>query len=138
MLLDRVLHSQTACAQRAIEAQENRARKAEEATRAWEARQAADSVPITNSGGARGKKRERSTGTPFQRVGDEWNGMIKDELRDNSYVGTFGNDGWGAGANEKLSQVRGKDFRHEKTKKKRGSYRGGSITLASNSFKYED
>jgi hypothetical protein len=34
--------------------------------------------------------------------------------------------------------VRGKDFRHEKTKKKRGSYRGGAIdTTASNSFKYE-
>jgi hypothetical protein len=34
-------------------------------------------------------------------------------------------------------QVRGKDFRHEKTKKKRGTYRGGTITLASNSFKYD-
>ena len=33
--------------------------------------------------------------------------------------------------------VRGKDFRHEKTKKKRGSYRGGSITMDSNSFKYD-
>ena len=35
-------------------------------------------------------------------------------------------------------QVRGKDFRHEKTKKKRGSYRGGSISLDSFSFKYSD
>jgi hypothetical protein len=26
-------------------------------------------------------------------------------------------------------QVRGKDFRHEKTKKKRGTYRGGDISL---------
>lgn len=26
-----------------------------------------------------------------------------------------------------LGAVRGKDFRHEKTKKKRGSYRGGLI-----------
>lgn len=38
-----------------------------------------------------------------------------------------------------LLQVRGKDFRHEKTKKKRGSYRGGLIdTNANNSFKFED
>ena len=36
-----------------------------------------------------------------------------------------------------LSQVRGKDFRHEKTKKKRGSYRGGLIDDNVNSFKFE-
>ena len=34
---------------------------------------------------------------------------------------------WGAKANEHLSIVKGKGFRHEKTKKKRGSYRGGSL-----------
>ena len=35
-------------------------------------------------------------------------------------------------------QVRGKDFRHEKTKKKRGSYLGGKIDDgARNSFKYD-
>ncbi len=48
----------------------------------------------------------------------------------------FGEDGYGAKASAKLMQVRGKDFRHEKTKKKRGAYRGGTITLNSNSFKY--
>ena len=53
-------------------------------------------------------------------------------------VKAFGSDGYGAKANAVLMQVRGKDFRHEKTKKKRGSYTGGSITLASNSFKYDD
>lgn len=37
-----------------------------------------------------------------------------------------------------LLQVRGKDFRHEKTKKKRGTYKGGLIeTGAVNSFKFE-
>lgn len=35
------------------------------------------------------------------------------------------------------AQVRGKDFRHEKTKKKRGTYRGGAIDNAVNSFKFE-
>lgn len=34
-------------------------------------------------------------------------------------------------------QVRGKDFRHEKTKKKRGSYKGGLIDNNVNSFKFE-
>ena len=50
----------------------------------------------------------------------------------------FGQDGYGAKASAVLMTVRGKDFRHEKTKKKRGSYRGGEITMASNSFKYAD
>lgn len=36
-----------------------------------------------------------------------------------------------------MSQVRGKDFRHEKTKKKRGSYKGGLIDNNVNSFKFE-
>lgn len=50
----------------------------------------------------------------------------------------FGEDGYGFKASAILSQVRGKDFRHEKTKKKRGNYRGGAITLGSNSFKYSE
>ena len=49
----------------------------------------------------------------------------------------FGSDGYGAKASEKLMTVRGKDFRHEKTKKKRGNYRGGTISLASHSIKYD-
>jgi hypothetical protein len=57
-------------------------------------------------------------------------------LKDNSYNAAFGAAGWGARANDVLSKVRGKDFRHEKTKKKRGSYRGGAIELgAVNSIK---
>ena len=58
--------------------------------------------------------------------------------KDNSYVGTFGESGYGFGAQQILGQVRGKDFRHEKTKKKRGTYRGGIIeTGAVNSFKFD-
>jgi len=53
-------------------------------------------------------------------------------------VKQFGDDGYGAKANKVLSSVRGKDFRHEKTKRKRGTYRGGSISMESNSFKYDD
>jgi hypothetical protein len=58
--------------------------------------------------------------------------------RNNSYEATFGNDGWGARAQQVLGQVRGKDFRHEKTKKKRGSYRGGKIELGTASIKFAD
>nr|GFC10837.1 nucleolar and coiled-body phosphoprotein 1 isoform X2 [Tanacetum cinerariifolium] len=45
--------------------------------------------------------------------------------------------GYGAKAEEVLGQVRGRDFRHEKTKKKRGSYRGGQIDLQSHSIKFD-
>ena len=63
---------------------------------------------------------------------------IKDtRLLDNTYEGTFGGTGWGAGASNILVQVRGKDFRHEKTKKKRGSYKGGQITMKSYSIKMD-
>jgi len=73
----------------------------------------------------------------FKRVNaEEWLG--KKGSWDNSYVGTFGQDGWGYKAQMALGQVRGKDFRHEKTKKKRGSYRGGEINAtAVCSYKFE-
>ena len=80
-------------------------------------------------------------GVPFKRVNtEEALASIRDaELANNSYVAKFGAGGWGARANDVLSKVRGKDFRHEKTKKKRGSYRGGAIdTNANNSFKFAD
>jgi len=60
---------------------------------------------------------------------------------DNSYEGVFGYTGFGARASEKLLQVRGKDFRHEKTKRKRSfngfAKNGNLITLESNSTKYQ-
>ena len=67
-----------------------------------------------------------SAAKAFQRVkADDWIG--KKGSWDNSYEGTFGQAGWGFKAQQILGKVRGKDFRHEKTKKKRGSYRGGLI-----------
>lgn len=46
--------------------------------------------------------------------------------------------GWGFKAQQVLGAVRGKDFRHEKTKKKRGSYKGGNIDpQATFSYKFE-
>ncbi|GBP98546.1 Nucleolar and coiled-body phosphoprotein 1, partial [Eumeta japonica] len=45
---------------------------------------------------------------------------------------------WGERANHDLKNTRGKSFKHEKTKKKRGSYRGGVIDTAVHSIKFED
>jgi hypothetical protein len=77
------------------------------------------------------------TNNSFRRVkSEEWVG--KKGSMDNTYVGTFGADGWGFKAQQVLGSVRGKDFRHEKTKKKRGSYFGGKIDSgARHSFKYD-
>lgn len=47
-----------------------------------------------------------------------------------SYTESFGENGWGASAQAKLVTTQGKSFRHEKTKKKRGSYRGGTLRCA--------
>lgn len=51
----------------------------------------------------------------------------------------FGSNGdWGQKANDTLRFTKGKSFRHEKTKKKRGSYRGGAINSTSvNSIKFD-
>lgn len=80
-----------------------------------------------------------TSSSPFKRVDAEvWSKEIKQGLEDNSYEKAFGVDGYGAKASAILMQVRGKDFKREMTKKKRGSYRGGTISLQSSSFKYDD
>ncbi|CAI5718557.1 unnamed protein product [Peronospora destructor] len=82
----------------------------------------------------------KSAGTPFQRVdGEFWSQKILDDtLRDNSYEGTFGIDGVGVKANNKLLKTRGKDFTKGKNKLKRSTYMCGAISMASNSFKFKD
>lgn len=47
------------------------------------------------------------------------------------------NGDWGQKANDVLKFTKGKSFRHEKTKKKRGSYRGGAISTSVNSIKFD-
>ena len=59
-------------------------------------------------------------------------------MRDNRFSVERGGS-WGAKANDILIQTKGKGFRHEKTKKKRGSYRGGELDVgAIRSFKFDD
>ncbi|KAI4335342.1 hypothetical protein L6164_013996 [Bauhinia variegata] len=80
---------------------------------------------------------EPKTVKAFQRVKVEDVVYADERLQDNSYWAKDGADyGYGAKAEEVLGQVRGRGFRHEKTKKKRGSYRGGQIDLQSHSIKF--
>ncbi len=76
--------------------------------------------------------------TPFQRIRAEEAEALPDTMRDNSYVASDADGtGWGHKANLTLIQVKGKGFRHEKTKKKRGSYRGGALPMDVKSIKFE-
>lgn len=90
-----------------------------------------------------GKKQKTGSTEPrtinaFQRVKIDQVEFAHEKLQDNSYWAKSGADvGYGAKAEEVLGQVRGRDFRHEKTKKKRGSYRGGQIDLQSHSIKFD-
>lgn len=62
-----------------------------------------------------------------------------EQLLDNGYEAKGGitND-YGNRAHQDLIVTRGAGFRKEKNKKKRGSYRGGEITLQSHSIKFTD
>jgi len=132
--------------QRLQRKEQERRRKVEEATRAAEEWAHRANAAAGDSGKKSAKKSRRTSedgeprlsGEAFRRVdGAVWGQQIVSGLEDNSYEKQFGEDGYGAKASKVLLAVRGKDFRHEKTKKKRGSYRGGEISLASNSFKYD-
>jgi len=80
------------------------------------------------------KKGNRS----FQRVNVNILDGVKPELQDNSFYAK--NEQYGAKANRDFSTVKGKGFRHEKTKKKRGTYKpdGGRIDSGRvNSVKFD-
>ncbi|KAL5205550.1 hypothetical protein ABZP36_033759 [Zizania latifolia] len=85
------------------------------------------------------KSSEPKTVNAFQRVKMENVRFSDERLQDNSYWAKGGADsGYGAKAQEVLGQVRGRGFRHEKTKKKRGTYRGGQIDLQTHSIKFNN
>jgi hypothetical protein len=70
----------------------------------------------------------------FSRIDRSRVSFESQHLQDNTYKGAAGT--WGEMANERLGAVRGKDFTKNKNKMKRGSYKGGSITMASGSYKF--
>lgn len=83
------------------------------------------------------KVNKKSSNVPFRRIKeDEVN--VDPRLADNSFDAKMGANGdWGQKANDVLRFTKGKSFRHEKTKKKRGSYRGGAISTSVNSIKFD-
>ncbi|CAJ0628901.1 11539_t:CDS:2 [Entrophospora sp. SA101] len=63
--------------------------------------------------------------------------FLDDRLKDNSFLAKRGAIGsYGEKAHKDLIKVRGKNFRAQKTKKKKGSYRGGKIDKESHSIKF--
>lgn len=64
--------------------------------------------------------------------------MINNKYYIRLYIKKGARGSWGERANEVLKYTKGKVFRHEKQKKKRGSYRGGRIDTHVNSIKFED
>ena len=100
-------------------------------------------VEIVTTRGSDGAAAIGQNGKPFSRVDSEhWNDQITEEKnRDNSYAGTFGDQGFGNAASVKLITTRGKDFRHEKTKRKRSyngfAKNGGAIDEVVRSTKYK-
>ena len=90
-----------------------------------------EALPTTQKGTQKLKKNES-----FRRVISE-SVLVPELLADNSFEGKAGSRGdWGEKANLDLKFTKGKSFRHEKTKKKRGSYRGGNINTTVNSIKF--
>ncbi|KAI0950109.1 hypothetical protein AcW1_006073 [Taiwanofungus camphoratus] len=78
-----------------------------------------------------GKGKPRKSNTPFQRVKPEQVRFYDERLKDNRFEsrGAGAND-YGERAARDLIVTHGAGFRKEKNKKKRGSYRGGDITVS--------
>jgi len=83
-----------------------------------------------------GEKAVKVQNEPFKRVKAEDVTFINDSLKDNTYMTGVGEAGYGYKAHLDMIVTKGKGFRAEKTKKKRGSYKGGQIDFASRSFKF--
>ena len=76
------------------------------------------------------KGQPRKTNTPFSRIKVDEVKFADQRLKDNTFESrkAAAND-YGAKANADFITTRGASFRKEKNKKKRGSYRGGEITV---------
>ncbi|KAL7566261.1 hypothetical protein ACA910_011321 [Epithemia clementina (nom. ined.)] len=106
-------------------------------------------IVVKTAAGTDGAQALSSKGKPFKRVDSDYWGAEAAKAggaaADNSYEGVFGSSGFGARSSEKLLTVRGKDFRHEKTKRKRSfngiARTGGQIDTSkcfSTKFHYSD
>ncbi|KAL7005367.1 jun-like transcription factor [Cystobasidiomycetes sp. EMM_F5] len=82
--------------------------------------------------------RNGKTNAPFRRVREEEH-EVDTRLADNSFTGKRGaaNNDFGYKAAQDLIVTRGDGFRKQKNKFKNGAYRGGQITMESNSIKFD-
>eukprot|EP01086_Lenisia_limosa_P001420 TRINITY_DN1270_c0_g1_i1.p1 TRINITY_DN1270_c0_g1~~TRINITY_DN1270_c0_g1_i1.p1 ORF type:complete len:204 (+),score=106.65 TRINITY_DN1270_c0_g1_i1:87-698(+) len=84
------------------------------------------------------KRKAPPPNTPFRRVKSEEIKILDERLKDVSYE-ALGDGGFGKRCNDKLKDVRGKRFRHEKNKLKKKSYFGGILNdYQVNAFTYPD
>ena len=111
--------------------------KQNEAAKEAETPQAKRIKPQTPNTFPRRKKGEKRASPPFQRIREE-EIEVDARVADNSFNAKWGTAGdWGEHANQVLKFTKGKSFQYEKTKKKRGSSRGGSISIQVNSIKFD-
>lgn len=87
-----------------------------------------------------GKSNPRKQGIPFKRVRPEEVTFAKEELKSNRFLDKSGSAGsYGEKAFYELNSAKGRDFKHEKNKKKKGTYKGGRIdTTSVCSVKFDD
>ncbi|KAL6298441.1 SRP40, C-terminal domain-containing protein, partial [Sparassis latifolia] len=86
-----------------------------------------------------GKGKPRKANSPFRRIKPETVHFHDQRLANNGFDARGAGAGdYGERAARDLIVTRGAGFRKEKNKKKRGSYRGGEITLQSHSIKFDD
>jgi len=83
------------------------------------------------------KLKRKKSNSSFRRVKEEEVTIKKAELADNAFEAKGGADEYGYKANQILKFTKGKSFRHEKTKKKRGTYKGGAINMGVTSIKFD-
>jgi len=81
------------------------------------------------------KKNKEEKSVPFQRVKPELSKQLPTKMFASQ---RNANSEWAEKADATLKQVKGRGFRHEKTKKKRGTYRGGALEMGVKSIKFED
>ncbi|KAF8310572.1 hypothetical protein DL93DRAFT_2061983 [Clavulina sp. PMI_390] len=82
-------------------------------------------------------ERKNQQQTRFQRIKADDVNYADERLANNSFATKGGTTGdYGEKASADLIVTRGAGFRKEKNKKKRGSYRGGEITMQSHSIKF--
>ncbi|KAJ3483917.1 hypothetical protein NLI96_g5999 [Meripilus lineatus] len=94
---------------------------------------------LNGKANGKGAKPPRKANTPFQRVKAENVTFLDERLKDNSFESRGAKFGdYGERASKDLIVTRGAGFRKEKNKKKRGSYRGGDISMESHAIKFTD